>query len=544
MKLKLFFTAFLFLTSFFLFGEKNDTTSVQMITVNADSLFINQNEEKAPVNIEELFGIAESSLSISDSISTINQFVDSVFNNFPEIKSDDQSSFDTIVPIVQDTFPIIDAYQEIIPVKVTNNTDKDSTVYKMMHRDYTPIYLDRYYFETNPLLGELVYKGIDVDVKREKPDYLALFHGSKARTLYQPIDTVVIEHPEETLVKLRKDTYSYLTHNAFDIYTATSWDLPNMDWNKYEVIESEPFEYLVPVTTPNFQVEQKAKIVGKKRNISYWHKRLTSSVQVSQNAVSSNWHKGGDNNTAVSGRFNGEFNYNNKKKINWQNKFEWRAGFYSVNRDKNDPKQKDLPKFIPNDDIFKIESKFGLKATKNFDYSTNLVVETQMFDNYKDANSSDLKAKLLSPLKLNLGVGMTYNYKKHISVVLDPVTFRYVYINDSAKVNPQSIDKNIELGKRDLKELGSTLTCYLKDYKPIPQLRFDSKLTFYSNYSQIITDWEIKGELQINRFLSTQLLVNLRYDNAAVTKDAAGNEEKARIQFKEILTFGFSYRFI
>jgi hypothetical protein len=53
-------------------------------------------------------------------------------------------------------------------------------------------------------------------------------------------------------------------------------------------------------------------------------------------------------------------------------------------------------------------------------------------------------------------------------------------------------------------------------------------------------DWEIVTNFTVNRYLSTRLAINPRYDNTVILP----NNEKAKIQFKELLSFGFSYRLL
>jgi len=72
------------------------------------------------------------------------------------------------------------------------------------------------------------------------------------------------------------------------------------------------------------------------------------------------------------------------------------------------------------------------------------------------------------------------------------------------------------------------------------EIQIDSRLSFYTNYEKVEIDWEIVGNFTINRFLSTRISLNPRYDNTQIL--AAG--DKARLQFKELLSFGFSYRLL
>ena len=80
----------------------------------------------------------------------------------------------------------------------------------------------------------------------------------------------------------------------------------------------------------------------------------------------------------------------------------------------------------------------------------------------------------------------------------------------------------------------------IKEFRPVPELKINSKFNFYTNYKKVEIDWEIVAELAINRFLSTRLMLNPRFDNTVILPD----DEKAKLQMKQMLTVGISYRIL
>jgi hypothetical protein len=106
-------------------------------------------------------------------------------------------------------------------------------------------------------------------------------------------------------------------------------------------------------------------------------------------------------------------------------------------------------------------------------------------------------------------------------------------------VNDKSISPNlfgIKTGEDHLSEIGSSFKAQCS-YSPFRELQIDSRLNFYTNYEKVEIDWEIVGNFTINRFLSTRLSLNPRYDNTIIG-------QKAYLQFKELLSFGFSYKLL
>ena len=67
-----------------------------------------------------------------------------------------------------------------------------------------------------------------------------------------------------------------------------------------------------------------------------------------------------------------------------------------------------------------------------------------------------------------------------------------------------------------------------------------SRLFVFSDYDYIQSDWENTLQFTINRFLSTQIYVHMRYDSSSpVIEDTDWH----KLQLKEILSIGFTYKF-
>ena len=89
-----------------------------------------------------------------------------------------------------------------------------------------------------------------------------------------------------------------------------------------------------------------------------------------------------------------------------------------------------------------------------------------------------------------------------------------------------------------MSEFGSSLKAIFS-YVPSREIQIDSKLSFYTNYQKVEIDWEMVCNMTINRFLSTRISINPRYDNTVILPI----DEKAKIQFKQLVSVGFSHKF-
>ena len=312
-------------------------------------------------------------------------------------------------------------------------------------------------------------------------------------------------------------------------YAFRADQLPSINDLKNRALNGASLDKLQIAQNNNSPLTNGRKLVVEKVKISHWTKRANSMLQFSQYYASENWHQGGTDYISILGILNGQLNYDNKKNVQWENNGEWRLGFNSV--------ENAIRFFNTNEDIFKVNSKLGIRAGGNFFYSSSMDFSAQLFNNYKSVTSEDLKAAFLTPVRLNIGVGMDYKYKKLFSLMVAPVSYKYIYAHNTEKIPVTSF--GIEAGKNSLSQIGSSFRAQVA-YSPVREIQLDSKLSFYTNYEKVEIDWEIVTNFTVNRYLSTRLAINPRYDNTVILP----NNEKAKIQFKELLSFGFSYRFL
>lgn len=394
--------------------------------------------------------------------------------------------------------------------------------------------IDSLLIEGNPLLMDLVYKKPEIKFHRTDKLYpYTLFFDKKPTGINNFMAPVERLSTDEVITQLRKTTMSKLILADPKLFVYKEDKLPGTDLIRTTLINEPDLNTIRFADADKFKKDPNKKIVVAKLVISPWTKKASTLLQFSQNMVSSNWYQGGNNNMSVLGVLTGQLNYDNKNNLQFENNLEWRMGFFVVDDSTA------LRTMNVNNDILKINSKLGLKINGNWYYSGSIDFSTQLLNNYKAVNSKDLKAAFLTPIRLNAGVGLDYKYKKLLSLALSPVAFKYIYIHetDETVINPNLF--GIEKGENHLSEIGSSFKAILTS-TPASNLQVNSTLSFYTNYEKVEIDWEIVGNFTINRFLSTRLSLNPRYDNTVIL--AKG--EKAKIQFKELLTFGFSYKFL
>lgn len=257
-----------------------------------------------------------------------------------------------------------------------------------------------------------------------------------------------------------------------------------------------------------------------------WHWKGDHSLQMQQTALSENWYKGGENNMSVSSQQKFVVSrYDENEKTTFDMIFDLKLSGYYTTADT-------VHKMKVSDNVFSLDMKYGYKAWKKWYYSTQLYAKTPVFDQYQ-SNNPVTKATFLSPLEVNLSVGMDYKYaskdKKLVySLMLAPVSYNLKYVNDG-RVDPASY--GIKEGETSLHEFGSTITSKL-DWKMGKNVSWSSRLYCFTSYNSVMVEFENTLNFSISRFFSARIYAYPRFD------DSKDN----RIQMKEMLTFGFSYQ--
>ena len=262
---------------------------------------------------------------------------------------------------------------------------------------------------------------------------------------------------------------------------------------------------------------------------NFWKKTAAASLHFSQHSISDNWYQGGESTNALNSEIRLTANYNDKQKVQFENTLEIKLGFITAPSDT-------MHHYKTNADLFRLNSKLGVRAAKNLYYTLIAQFKTQFFSNYK-TNTNDLISTFLSPAQLDLSLGMDYKLnrpKYTLSIAALPLSYTFVYIANDKIVNPSSF--NVEKGRSVANMYGSRITANT-NWKILPNLKYLSKFEFFTTYEKVIVNWENTFEFIFNRYLSTKLFFHSRFDDGVkLTED-----NDTYFQFKEMLTFGLSY---
>jgi hypothetical protein len=300
------------------------------------------------------------------------------------------------------------------------------------------------------------------------------------------------------------------------------------------IIEGDPRQAMLTVVTPQVVVPEEATPAdAPDLKIHDWLHVFNASLQFTQAYISGNWYQGGENNLALLGSINWNCNLNQDRHPNWlfNNALSYKLGLATTHGDS-------IRNYLINEDNFLFTSQLGYKAVKNWYYSAMLQFTTQFLNNYK-TNTRTMTAAFLSPAELNVGLGMTYNYKKAddrmFTLAIAPISYNLKYCRNITDIDPTRF--GIDAGKHCKSTVGSNFEAKLL-WRFNPSVMISSRLYMFTNYEYVQGDWENTLDFNIGKYLTTQFYTHLRFDRSH-PRDNDWNYW----QFKEILSLGIIYRF-
>ncbi len=286
------------------------------------------------------------------------------------------------------------------------------------------------------------------------------------------------------------------------------------------------------------QIDERLRKMNKiKVTVPPWSRGAVTSLQFSQGYLSY-WAKGGESNIATLLQIEAFANYS-KGKSKWENSAQIKTGVLQSG-------EKGLRK---NEDLFEINSSYGEKVVNNWYISILGNLKSQFFKGY-DYKDTTIVSNFLAPGYLLFALGMDYKPNKDFSLLISPITSKTTIVTDLENVNP--VKYGLEAGQRIKREMGGYVkTRYKKNFSE--DISLENKLDLFTSYTNkpqnIDVDWEAILRMKINLYMEANISTHLIYDDDVdipVVRVINGETIKTttkKIQFKELLSVGFRYRF-
>jgi hypothetical protein len=222
--------------------------------------------------------------------------------------------------------------------------------------------------------------------------------------------------------------------------------------------------------------------------------------------------------------------------------------------------------------------------SKVFNYMFEANFKTQFAPGYALPNDSTVISRAMAPGYLLLTLGVEYKPVDWISIYLSPATGKFTFVLDQTLADDGAFGVDAAVFNEttgDLITKGGNLNAEFGAYFKLgikkdimKNVTLQTDLNLFNNYTDkdadnrqnIDVDWQTSINMKVNKWLTVSLFTHLIYDNdikIALTNskgepiydaradgtlylDPDGNpfqKKGPRIQFKEVLGVGLSYKF-
>lgn len=251
-----------------------------------------------------------------------------------------------------------------------------------------------------------------------------------------------------------------------------------------------------------------------------------------------NWAAGGDNSLSGNTFLNYSANYK-KEKTTWDNSIELGIGY--MKQGESD--------FYKNDDRIVLSSKYGRYAFEHWYYSGLVSFRSQFAEGYKSLTDNTKVSNFLAPAYVTISIGMDYKPNDNLTVLISPLAGRSTFVMDTLLSNAGSY--GVSPGNSVRHEFGGFVKVeYSLDI--MENINYKTKLELFSNYLEkpqnIDMNWDHILNMKINSYISANIHLTMIYDDDIMisydsTGDGINNKKGPKLQLRNILGVGFSYKF-
>ncbi len=330
------------------------------------------------------------------------------------------------------------------------------------------------------------------------------------------------------LKKDPRDSIRFILYDHKD-YPAGLWIKPQSknslklsfveDVHITETEQQKTLKEMLPVDMSDYKLRQQEHV---DMIFPEWDLDGITNAHFSQGYLS-NWSRGGESSLSTLWNLRYSADYSLGNKISWDNDLEYKIGLLKSGK----------KKLRKNEDKLEINSKFGSNAVNNWYYSALLNFQTQFFTGYNYPNTENPISGFLAPARLVFSIGMDYNPRNDLTILLSPVSSKFTMMRDTVKFDQTYF--GIPENQKVKKELGA----YIKSIFSIDfsnDISMENKVNFFINYLEknesLDVDYEMTLNMKVTELINTTISTHLIFD-----KDVS-----PKIQFKENLSVGISYK--
>lgn len=280
---------------------------------------------------------------------------------------------------------------------------------------------------------------------------------------------------------------------------------------------------------PSFVPDIGDSVVVIPRKPNFWKFTSSSSLQLYQYYNSKNWYKDRtDNYYNMQAVLKMGVTYNNKSKLSWENNLELRLGFRPYPKDTEH-------QFKTSDDLIRLNSKVGYKATEHWNYTFFVEGTTQMLRSYYD-NSQKVRSDFMSPFSSVVSLGMEYNmtWKKFTcSANMSPIAYNF----KSVARKELATEHGIQEHHSTYNKFGPFVNVKYT-WQIIDNIKWEGRIYWFSDLTMNTIEWENTFTFNVTKYILATLYLYPRFDDSSVSYKSKNG---SYFMFKQYLSLGVSY---
>lgn len=272
------------------------------------------------------------------------------------------------------------------------------------------------------------------------------------------------------------------------------------------------------------------------RRPNFWKISGNTALQLAQNYFSKNWYQGGETHYSGTGTVNLRVNFNDQKKLTWDNLLELQLGFQTS---KSDTKRAFRP---TTSNVIRYTTNFGYKAYKNLSYSGQVRVSTQIVPNYQSGTDIVI-SDIFSPMDITVAPGIKYIFqygkKKRFTGTLNvaPLAWNIRYC-----ARKELVERYNGKGEHRMKHSFGPNVTLDSNWKICNQITWSSKIYWFSNLEFTRIEWTNQFNFSVTKLISAQITLYPRFDDSNINY-RRNSKHDSYIMFKEWMSMGINYNF-
>lgn len=266
------------------------------------------------------------------------------------------------------------------------------------------------------------------------------------------------------------------------------------------------------------------------RRPNFWKTSGRGTLNFSQSYSSDNW--GGTRSYSGLSVLNFSANFNNQRKISWNNSMEARLGFQNARGDSRRA-------FRPTDNNLRIQSNIGYQAWKKLYYSTDVQMNTKIVPQYN--NGTDVcNSDFMSPFDMTIGVGLKLQFslfkkKFNGTLQMSPVAYTMRYVERKRLAT----NFGVRPGHQSYHKWGPSISASAS-WPLAKNINWSTRFNWNSNLTYTSFEWQNDFSFQVSKYINATLHIYPRYNDS---NPGAKNKNGRYFFFKESLSMGMNYSF-